>query len=81
MLAARTGLSPVMVGRAAELARLREFAATTADRPSPSSAARPAPSSSATSHSAQGRSASVKLTKKSRSILTFASAQLELFGT
>jgi DNA-binding CsgD family transcriptional regulator len=28
MLAARTGLSPVMVGRAAELARLRELAAT-----------------------------------------------------
>jgi MoxR-like ATPase len=26
MLAARTGLSPVMVGRAAELARLRELA-------------------------------------------------------
>src|SRR5215218_6043486 len=31
MLAARTGLSPVMVGRAAELARLRELAATVAD--------------------------------------------------
>jgi hypothetical protein len=27
----RTGLSPVMVGRAAELARLRELAATVAD--------------------------------------------------
>ena len=32
MLAARTGLSPVMVGRADELARLRELAATTGDR-------------------------------------------------
>jgi len=31
MLAARTGLSPVMVGRAAELARLRELAATTGE--------------------------------------------------
>ena len=31
MLAARTGLSPVMVGRAAELARLRELAGATAD--------------------------------------------------
>jgi DNA-binding CsgD family transcriptional regulator len=31
MLAARTGLSPVMVGRADELARLRELAATTGD--------------------------------------------------
>jgi DNA-binding NtrC family response regulator len=31
MLAARTGLSPVMVGRAAELARLRELAATASD--------------------------------------------------
>jgi DNA-binding CsgD family transcriptional regulator len=31
MLAARTGLSPVMVGRAAELARLRELAATARD--------------------------------------------------
>jgi tetratricopeptide (TPR) repeat protein len=31
MLAARTGLSPVMVGRAAELARLRELAATAGD--------------------------------------------------
>ena len=29
MLAARTGLSPVMVGRADELARLRELVATT----------------------------------------------------
>ena len=33
MLAARTGLSPVMVGRADELARLRELAATTGARP------------------------------------------------
>ena len=32
MLAARTGLSPVMVGRADELARLRELAATGTDR-------------------------------------------------
>jgi DNA-binding CsgD family transcriptional regulator len=32
MLATRTGLSPVMVGRADELARLRELAATTGDR-------------------------------------------------
>jgi DNA-binding CsgD family transcriptional regulator len=31
MLAARTGLSPVMVGRAAELARLRELAGATGD--------------------------------------------------
>ena len=31
MLAARTGLSPVMVGRATELARLRELATTTGD--------------------------------------------------
>jgi MoxR-like ATPase len=31
MLAARTGLSPVMVGRAAELARLRELATATGD--------------------------------------------------
>ena len=31
MLAARTGLSPVMVGRADELARLRELVATTGD--------------------------------------------------
>ena len=31
MLAARTGLSPVMIGRATELARLRELAATTGD--------------------------------------------------
>jgi DNA-binding CsgD family transcriptional regulator/tetratricopeptide (TPR) repeat protein len=31
MLAARTGLSPVMVGRADELARLRELAGTTGD--------------------------------------------------
>jgi predicted ATPase len=31
MLAARTGLSPVMVGRAAELARLGELAATTGE--------------------------------------------------
>jgi hypothetical protein len=31
MLAARTGLSPVMVGRADELARLRSLAATTGD--------------------------------------------------
>ena len=36
MLAARTGLSPVMVGRADELARLRELAADTgAGPPSP----------------------------------------------
>ena len=35
MLAVRTGLSPVMIGRAAELARLRELASTTATRPSP----------------------------------------------
>ncbi len=33
MLAARTGLSPVMVGRADELARLRELAADTGARP------------------------------------------------
>ena len=31
MLAARTGLSPVMVGRAAELARLRELATATGE--------------------------------------------------
>src|SRR5918999_1825241 len=31
MLAVRTGLSPVMIGRAAELARLRELAVTTGD--------------------------------------------------
>jgi len=31
MLAARTGLSPVMVGRADELARLRELATTTGE--------------------------------------------------
>ena len=31
MLAARTGLSPVMVGRADELARLRQLVATTGD--------------------------------------------------
>ena len=31
MLAARTGPSPVMVGRAAELARLRELATATGD--------------------------------------------------
>jgi hypothetical protein len=31
MLAARTGLSPVMVGRAAELARLRELAGASGD--------------------------------------------------
>jgi uncharacterized membrane protein len=31
MLAARTGLSPVMVGRADELARLRELAITTGE--------------------------------------------------
>jgi hypothetical protein len=31
MLAARTGLSPVMAGRAAELARLRELATATGD--------------------------------------------------
>jgi len=31
MLAVRTGLSPVMIGRAAELARLRELASTTGD--------------------------------------------------
>jgi MoxR-like ATPase len=33
MLAARTGLSPVMVGRADELARLRELAAETGTGP------------------------------------------------
>ena len=33
MLAARTGLSPVMVGRADELARMRELAADTGARP------------------------------------------------
>jgi MoxR-like ATPase len=33
MLAARTGLSPVMVGRADELARLRELAADTGAGP------------------------------------------------
>jgi hypothetical protein len=31
MLAARTGLSPVMAGRAAELARLRELATATGE--------------------------------------------------